>query len=222
MTRTLFVALIGMALGFVPAAAGPVRSVAPDDINGAEFNGSKNSEAINIKAQVLLDRARFSPGAIDGKRGENFSNALRAFQEQNGLKATGELDTPTWEKLAQDDEPVTIEYTISDADVKGPFADDIPAKMENQAKLKRLDYTSAAEMLAERFHMDEDLLERLNRGKKLDQAGTAITVANVNVKPAALNVKPGNVEVDKSRQAVRPLAPDGKLAQLLPASSGHE
>src|SRR3954451_872441 len=202
MARTLFAALVAMAVGFAPAAAGPVRSVAPDDINAAEFTGSKNSEAINIKAQVLLDRARFSPGVIDGKRGENFSNALRVFQEQNGLKATSELDTPTWEKLGQDDEPVTIEYTISDADVKGPFADDIPAKMEPKAKLKRLDYTSAAEMLAERFHMDEDLLDRLNRGKKLDEAGTAITVANVNVKPAALETKLGKIEVDKQRKLV--------------------
>src|SRR3954469_12249296 len=147
----------------IPSAIGaPIRSVAPDDINSAEFNGGKNSEAVNIRAQVLLDRARFSPGVIDGRRGENFSNALRAFQEQNGLKASGELDTPTWEKLAQGDEPVTIENTNSAADVKGRSPADIPAKMEAQAKLKRLDYTSAAEMLAERFHMDEDLIEQLN------------------------------------------------------------
>ena len=218
----LFAAFTVIALVVAPAAAGPVRSLAPDDINAAEFKGSKNSEAVNIKAQVLLDRARFSPGAIDGKRGENFSNALRAFQEQNGLKATGELDTPTWEKLTQDDEPAAIEYTISEADVKGPFADDIPDKMEKQADLKRLDYTSAAEMLAERFHMDEEVLERLNRGKKLDQAGTAITVANVNVKPAALNAKLGRIEVDKSRKLVRALSADGKLIALFPASIGSE
>src|SRR5438270_8080074 len=115
------------------AGAAPIRSLAPDDINSVEFNGGKNSEAVNIRAQVLLDRGRFSPGVIDGRRGENFANALRAYQEQNGLQATGEIDTPTWEKLAEDSEPAVIEYTITETDVKGPFADDIPAKMEKQA-----------------------------------------------------------------------------------------
>jgi lipoprotein-anchoring transpeptidase ErfK/SrfK len=206
----------------VTAGAAPVRNLAPGDINASALNGTKSSEAVNIKAQVLLDRARFSPGTIDGKRGENFSNALRAFQDRNGLKASGELDPATWEKLAQDATPAVIEYTIAAADVKGPFADEIPDKYQDKAKLKRLDYTSAAEMLAERFHMDEDLLDRLNRGKKLDQAGTVITVANVNVKPVALNAKLGKIEVDKTRKLVRALGVDGKPIAVYPASIGSE
>ncbi|MGB9365544.1 MAG: L,D-transpeptidase [Xanthobacteraceae bacterium] len=220
MRPTIAAAFALIALSLAPAAAGPARSPTSDDINAATFNGGKSSEAVNIKAQVLLDRARFSPGAIDGRRGENFSNALRAFQDQNRLKASGELDAPTWEKLAQDATPAVIEYTITAADVKGPFADDIPDKYEDKAKLRRLDYMSAAEMLAERFHMEEDLLERLNRGKKLDQAGTAITVANVNVKPVALTAKLGKVEVDKTRKLVRALAADGKPIAVYPASIG--
>src|ERR1700752_1853827 len=217
MRPTLTAAFALIALGLMPATAGPARNLTPEDINAAAFGG-KNSEAANIKAQVLLDRARFSPGTIDGKGGENFSNALRAFQDKSGLKPSGELDTATWEKLVQDAAPAVIEYTITPADVKGPFAEDIPDKYQDKAKLKRLDYTSAAEMLAERFHMDEDLLERLNRGKKLDQAGAVITVANVNVKPAALGTKLGKIEVDKTRKLVRALAVDGKPIAVYPAS----
>jgi lipoprotein-anchoring transpeptidase ErfK/SrfK len=81
---------------------------------------------------------------------------------------------------------------------------------------------SPAEMLAERFHMDEDLLERLNRGKKLDQAGTTITVANVSVKPAALDTKIGKIEVDKQRKLVRALSTDGRPIAVYPASIGSE
>ena len=48
---------------------------------------------------MLLDRAGFSPGTIDGRTGDNFANALRAFQQQNGLSDSGKLDAPTWDKL---------------------------------------------------------------------------------------------------------------------------
>ena len=77
-------------------------------------------------------------------------------------------------------------------------------------------------MLAERFHMDEDLLKQLNRGKDFDETGTAIVVANVNLKPVALKTKVGKLEVDKTNNLVRVLAPDGKLLALYPASVGSE
>jgi lipoprotein-anchoring transpeptidase ErfK/SrfK len=219
----LIIAAVVTSLAFaLPAAAAP-RTLTLLDVNAAELAkpGAKASQAVNIKAQVLLDRASFSPGTIDGRHGENFANALRAFQERNGLTASGELDAPTWAKLAPSTDPVLIEYTITRQDVAGPFSEEIPASYEKKAELKRLDYTGVTEMLAERFHMDEDLLEQLNRGKSFDEAGTVIVVANVSVKPVALP-KVGKLEVDKTRKSVRVLAPDGKLLALYPASIGSE
>lgn len=213
--------VVSMALG--AATAADARGLILDEVNAAEpAKAAKNPQAVNVKAQVLLDRANFSPGPIDGRRGENFTNALRAFQQQNGLTMSGELDSATWAKLAESKDPALIAYTISAADVRGPFSEDIPASYEKKAALKRLDYTGTAEMLAERFHMDEDLLEQLNRGKRFDQAGTVIVVANVNVKPVALNVKVGRLQVDKPRKSVRVLAADGKLLAAYPASVGSE
>jgi lipoprotein-anchoring transpeptidase ErfK/SrfK len=205
------------------------RSPSAADVNAAEFGGKQQSpQAVNLKAQVLLARAGFSPGAIDGRNGENFQNALSAFQKRNALNQSGKLDKETWTKLAQNSEPVLIEYTISAADLKGPFADEIPVKYAERAKLKRLDYTSAPEMLAERFHMDQEFFEELNRGKKLDQAGTALLVANVNVKPAAIGAKASKlekaakIEADKQNSIVRVLAKDGALLATYPASIGSE
>jgi lipoprotein-anchoring transpeptidase ErfK/SrfK len=194
------------------------------DVNKAEFTkpSQKDSRAINVKAQVLLDRQSFSPGAIDGRRSDNFANALRAFQQQNGLNMSGELDAATWKKLSESSDPALIEYTISAADTKGPFAAEIPQSYEKKAELKRLDYTGPLELLAERFHMDEDLLRQLNREKSFDKPGTVITVANVSVKPVALRTKVGKLEVDKTRKWVRVLAPDGKLLAGYPASIGSE
>ena len=212
--------LMATTLAFGPPAA--ARALSLDDVNKAELarTARKHPSAVNVRAQVLLDRANFSPGVIDGRRSDNFTNALRAFQQKNGLDAGGELDHATWKKLTESPEPALIPYTINAADLKGPFVDKVPDDYEKKAELHRLDFTGPVELLAERFHMDETLLRQLNPGQAFDRAGTVIVVANVNVKPVALNAGAVKLEVDKTRNAVRVLAGDGKLLAAYPASIG--
>ena len=218
----LLVATIFWGWLVLPAAAAGLDAAA---INNAEFGsklpGDDKVEPVVVKAQVLLDRARFSPGEIDGKLGENAQKALRAFAEAKGL-ATGKALTPEiWSALAPTSkDPVIVEYTISENDGKGPFLEKLPAKMEEMKGLKALSYTSPREALAEKFHMSEGLLEALNSGKKFDRAGEVILVANVLNKQAKLTV--GRIEVDKSRQTVRAFDPSGALVAFFPATVGSE
>ena len=50
---------------------------------------------------MLLDRARFSSGVLNGKAGQNMSKAVYFFQEENGLPSTGRLDSATYDKLVE-------------------------------------------------------------------------------------------------------------------------
>jgi lipoprotein-anchoring transpeptidase ErfK/SrfK len=222
----LLVGMVLLACLVHPAVAGPDAAT----INKAEFKGKAPADdrihpAI-VKAQVLLDRANFSPGEIDGKLGENAEKALKAFAEAKGLAVNKlPLTSEVWGALvATSADAIIVDYKITEKDVKGPFLEKLPAKMEDMKSLKSLSYTSPREAIAEKFHMSEALLAALNPGRKFDEAGQTISVANVTVSETKANeTKPGvtRVEVDKSSQTVKAFA-NSELIGFFPATVGSE
>ena len=153
-----------------------------DNLNHIEWysNIGKGQFPVYARAQVMLNNMHASPGAIDGSSGKNTLKAIASFQQMNGLAATGELDQATWEALvSKQSKPAYIEYTITDADIKGPYAESIPHDYALQAKMKGLYYTRVTEMLGEKFHMDEGFLKQLNPKANFKKVGEKIIVANV-------------------------------------------
>ncbi|MCU1067353.1 L,D-transpeptidase family protein [Stenotrophomonas maltophilia] len=171
-----------------------------------------------LHAQVLLDRANFSPGQIDGQVGSNQRRAVSGFQAAHGLTVSGELDDATWKALQADTVGPLASYTLTAQDVAGPFQA-TPKGPAAQAKLKSLGYGSVEEALGERFHASPGLLKLLNPGVDLSKAGSRIQVPNIA--PGALP-KAAKIVVDKSDSTLQLLDAQGKVIAQVPVSSGSQ
>lgn len=202
------------------ARSAPV-ALSPDAVNDAalarEVRGG-SSGAATLRAQVLLERARFSPGEIDAAYGSNMQRAIAGFQARNGIEASGVVDADTWSALNTDTGPVLGEHTIAAEDVAGPFVE-LPTDMMEKAELQALGFESAAEALGEKFHASPKLLGKLNPGKTF-AAGETIVVPLVTVEqPLA---KAATVVVDKSDSTVSLVDEAGATFAQFPASTGSE
>lgn len=126
-------------------------------------------ENLILKIQALLNYNHHSVGAIDGRFGKNVVKALQVFQEKNGLQVTGDIDSETWNKLTEDstinEQPVLVNYTLTDEDV---------TLISNP---KGQQFESVLEAVAEKFHMSQGLLFRLNADTSFE-AGNTIVVYN--------------------------------------------
>jgi len=171
-----------------------------------------------LRAQILLDRAHFSVGEIDGRWGDNLRVAILGYQTAHKLNPTGVVDQATWQLLNADTAPVLVLYIIAPDDVAGPFTR-IPRTMVAQSTLNRLGYQSVQERLGERFHINPSLLAQLNPRKLLTKAGQEIFSPNVQREYA---VPADQIVVSKNNRTVSAFRADGILLAQYPATMGSE
>ena len=173
-------------------------------------------DAAIARLQVMLDRAGASPGVIDGFDGENVRKAVMAYEVLNGLPADGVIDADVVARLG--DAPVFGTYTIEAADaeeVTGPVPEDYAEK----AQMAFLGYATVAEALAEKFHMDIDLLAELNPGATYAPGELVVVAAPGLARSGAVVAR---IEADKGLRQVRAYDASGALIVAYPATIGSE
>lgn len=203
---------LALALGIAsPATAQPAPLPQAVDLSGRR-------DGQVLAAQILLDRARHSPGVIDGLMGSNTTRAIRAWQQARTLPADGRLTPTVLNQLRSEQSGALLRrYRISAEDVDGPFVE-VPSSMGAMAGLELLAYESPAEKLAEKFHMSQPFLRSLNPGVDFGRAGTEIWVANGGADE--LEGVVARIEVNKAAAALRAYDQAGRIVATYPATIG--
>jgi lipoprotein-anchoring transpeptidase ErfK/SrfK len=225
--RTVAPALLILALTTAAQARVAVPKAAVPAFTTAETNDATRKPALNraskpgpaiLRAQILLDRAHCSPGEIDGRYGSNMRLAVTEFNLSHGIAAGPNVTAATWDALDKDAAPVLVPYTLTAADVAGPFVVN-PPEMLDKSKLPALGYGSIGEELGERFHISPALLQLLNRGVVFDKAGVIIQAPDV-VRPPLPKTTGMSIRVNKHRTTVEVIDRTGVLLASYPATIG--
>ncbi|HMA21780.1 MAG TPA: L,D-transpeptidase [Gemmatimonadaceae bacterium] len=189
---------------------------------------------VNLQLQILLDKAGFSPGIIDGAWGINAAKAMTFFTEPDDTKRlTGDspppvttVDRATYDRLriAARRKPLLRQYTVVRADLAGPFTT-IPEDVYKQARLDCLCYSSPLEQLSERFHVSRKLLAKLNPRVNLEalRPGVKILVPNVELDGAAVPQDTAiiaRVIISKKHYWTHAVDGNGKIIYHFPSTLG--
>ncbi|MCX8280042.1 L,D-transpeptidase [Phyllobacterium sp. 0TCS1.6C] len=193
----------------IPAHPNPAPSV--------ELPKGQGAKAKIAAIQVLLDRIGVSPGVIDGRKGGNVDKAVAAFEEMTGQQFDPLNEEGINASLEQTGGPAFVSYTITAEDAAYPFVASIPEDYGHKAQLERMAFTSVAEMLAERFHMDEAYLKEINKGLDFNTPGITIQIANIGQSAGGGVTR---IIADKGRKQVRGYNAEGKLVVAYPATIG--
>jgi lipoprotein-anchoring transpeptidase ErfK/SrfK len=227
--KKTWVAVACLTLG----AAGPVAAAAPEQ--------NPPIDITVLHAQVILDHLGFSPGVIDGKRGQSLISALKGFQMARGLQQSGDLDAPTMNALRvyRAMRPIRQLRLSADA-LAGPYINPLPHDPAKQAKLPAMGYRGPMEKLAEMFHTTPAVLVALNAPGTRLSVGTLVNFPNAlpssrHYDPALpadwrqtlsmLNVDAAQqagskIVVDKSDSVLRVYNRTGALIAQFPATMG--
>lgn len=168
-----------------------------------------------LEMQVALARQVLSPGSIDGVWGPSTRRAFQAFQELQGLPASGEPDPISRQRLLLN-RPALKWYEVGPSDWK-----DLTTLGESwweKARQPMLNHETLLERVGEKHHASPTLLEEINPGVDWNARipGWRIRVPDVDYPaqppPAAL------IRIRLSERWLRAYDGSGRLLAHFPCS----
>lgn len=172
----------------------------------------------NVTLQVLLDRAGFSCSAIDGAWGRKSQVALATYCAVKGIAVPGKVSEAR--KLLFGSEPVPFTFNVVSAAEHAELVR-IPASPEGKAALRTMGYETIQEMYAERGHLSEAALRRLNPSLAWPNppAGAVVKLPDFRRSAQVESSARANVlRVSLQRREITVFDAAGRLLLLLPCS----
>ena len=221
-----FLLLLSFGLGGMLSAQTPPEPLRPEDTPAqpADETGETAEEpaapsgppvADWVEAQVELHRRGFSCGSIDGVRGAQSAEALMAFQRNEGLRETGELDPATRAILLLTAGPLTTHtFTAEELARLEPAAETWLAKSQRTA----LHYATALELAAERYRANPKFLRTLNPGFNWDDLLPGATIKVPAITPFTTALKVARVHIRLAEHVLEATTEEGQIVLHCPVS----
>lgn len=168
-----------------------------------------------LEAQIALARLGISSGPIDGLAGYQTRSAIRAWQKQNELPQTGELDAATRAELTILD-PVFTSYIVTAVDLARIHP--IPESWLDKSQQESLDYESILELVAERHQSSHAFIRSLNPSANWASLAANTVLKVPNVTRVAPKVRAAFVRIQLSAKTLEAFDSETNLLAHFPCS----
>ena len=191
------------------------------------------AESKTLALQIHLDRAGYSCSTIDGVWGGKSERALRRYvEERTGCTNAVSLRNPekAFDRYFADRPPPFRVVEVTKDDLAAVAA--IPEDPAERAKLPRMGYESVKEMFAERGHLSQIALSKLNPGVDWNNVKPGLKLVIPDFPPIAEELAAGErgrpnrpkrptaaeIRVSLSQFEVRACDENGRTLGLFPCS----